>query len=300
MCSTCGAGLPDNTRFCPACGAPATDVCPSCGETVQPGERFCRSCGTQVASFMSGRVQQTQTPTPSVGAPVQRGLGWAEPAAGNDSLPEIDLRSANRSAAAEYRTQLPGGIDCPRCGARAGVDDSFCNSCGLPFDEQGTRPAGIETDLNNAGLLVRLVARVIDGIILSSIMVAIFVSLGTDRFFYVEDDVLITTTSFYIVGVAAPWIYHAGLVALWATTPGKRVMGIHIEPVTSATLGFGRPVLREAVIQAPSLLALTAYETAGALSPLLLIVSVIIALSRPDRRMLHDLVAGTAAVRERR
>ncbi|MBD5102402.1 MAG: zinc-ribbon domain-containing protein [Subdoligranulum sp.] len=48
-CPKCGAGLPENARFCLSCGEKVqtnenTIVCPQCGKTVQKG-KFCLECG---------------------------------------------------------------------------------------------------------------------------------------------------------------------------------------------------------------------------------------------------------------
>jgi uncharacterized RDD family membrane protein YckC len=212
---------------------------------------------------------------------------------------EGDLRSVPKRQVSAYRPFDAFAITCPRCGARGGAEDSFCNSCGLPFDEQETAGPNLGDGVSYAGLLVRFVARLIDAVIASSVVIAILLLVGTDTFFEFEDEVAIPRPAFYIVGIVIPWIYHAGFVTLWSQTPGKRVMGLRVEPTFGAQLGFGKPFLREAVIQAPSLLVLTPFALGGGVSFIILVASVVIALSRPDRRMLHDLIAGTAVVRDR-
>ena len=299
-CSACGADLPQNTRFCPACGTPATDICPSCGEKVQPSESFCSYCGTQVSAFARDRTSQPPTQQVSAGSAVES-TGRADESVAPPLSPpaEGDLRSVPQRPISVYRPVDALAITCPRCGAQGGAGDSFCNSCGLPLDEQETAGPNLGAGVAYAGLLVRFVARLIDAVIVSSAVIAILLLVGTDTFFEFEDEVAFPRPVFYIVGIVMPWIYHAGFVALWSQTPGKRVMGLRVEPTFGAQLGFGKPILREAVIQAPSLLVLTPFALGGGGSFILLVASVVIALSRPDRRMLHDLVAGTAVVRDR-
>lgn len=47
-CSSCGATVPSDSRFCNRCGAPLG--CPSCGNICPPGSRFCNYCGQRLAS----------------------------------------------------------------------------------------------------------------------------------------------------------------------------------------------------------------------------------------------------------
>ncbi len=62
-CSSCAAVIPDDSKFCPACGqrpqAPGEAACPACGAPAASGQRFCAKCGGQLA--------QASTP---VGSPV--------------------------------------------------------------------------------------------------------------------------------------------------------------------------------------------------------------------------------------
>ncbi len=50
-CPDCNAVVPDEARFCPACGHQIVvfDQCPHCGKNVPPGAKFCSSCGGSLA-----------------------------------------------------------------------------------------------------------------------------------------------------------------------------------------------------------------------------------------------------------
>lgn len=54
ICSSCGAVLPDNSRFCNQCGEPVVRQnvtacsCPVCGETLPNGSKFCNACGARI------------------------------------------------------------------------------------------------------------------------------------------------------------------------------------------------------------------------------------------------------------
>ncbi len=45
-CTSCGASMAANVRFCPQCGAQkALPGCPGCGAAVHPNTKFCGDCG---------------------------------------------------------------------------------------------------------------------------------------------------------------------------------------------------------------------------------------------------------------
>jgi len=48
ICKRCGNELPDNSRFCLACGALQPMVCPSCKAESRPGSRTCSGCGKKL------------------------------------------------------------------------------------------------------------------------------------------------------------------------------------------------------------------------------------------------------------
>jgi len=52
-CPACGHRVPEDAKFCPACGNPrAIEVpilCSSCGQELEPGMKFCPKCGEKVA-----------------------------------------------------------------------------------------------------------------------------------------------------------------------------------------------------------------------------------------------------------
>ena len=44
-CPSCHSEMPDDSRFCEACGAVPPVRCPACGATSRAGARFCSNCG---------------------------------------------------------------------------------------------------------------------------------------------------------------------------------------------------------------------------------------------------------------
>src|ERR1700730_10950578 len=48
-CPSCHSEMPDNSKFCEACGAALPVRCASCGAISRAGARFCSNCGKALA-----------------------------------------------------------------------------------------------------------------------------------------------------------------------------------------------------------------------------------------------------------
>src|ERR1700736_3655904 len=49
-CPSCRADIPEESKFCDACGAALPGRCPSCGATIRSGAKFCSACGKSLTA----------------------------------------------------------------------------------------------------------------------------------------------------------------------------------------------------------------------------------------------------------
>jgi len=108
-CTQCNAPVPENSLFCPECGAkveaPApvsATFCENCGAALAAGAAFCENCGSKIgAQPVATAPEVAVTETPAVQEP-------AAPAA---------------------------GLFCPECGAAMESGSLFCEHCGAKVQE---------------------------------------------------------------------------------------------------------------------------------------------------------------------
>lgn len=65
ICKRCKNELPDNSRFCMACGALQPMVCPACQSESRPGSRVCSGCGKKLPVTYSGVTFYKRKKTPA-------------------------------------------------------------------------------------------------------------------------------------------------------------------------------------------------------------------------------------------
>jgi class 3 adenylate cyclase/predicted ATPase len=63
-CPSCGAAIPDDSRFCPQCGTPQALNCAACGQANAAGSRFCAQCGVKLAAAAGAPVTPAAAPAP--------------------------------------------------------------------------------------------------------------------------------------------------------------------------------------------------------------------------------------------
>ena len=247
VCPNCEQENPAGSHFCSNCGAQIDGMCPSCGADNPAGSHYCNSCG-------------------------------------------VDLSSGQRAGAATLTEPPPTAAACPRCYHPNEVGSTYCYNCGLPLEgepgSQASERAGSRAFAigRPAGFWARLVAVLIDTLVLTGVM-AILLPIFFDQSIgaYLTDET--PEAGPQLLDSVLSLLYAAGLIAIFATTAGKRAFRMYVIRADGTRVGFWRALGR---------------ELAKIVSFLLLGIGFLMIAFRADKRGLHDLIADTAVViRER-
>jgi len=68
-CASCQAEIPNDSRFCPQCGAPQSIACAACGHVNAAGSRFCAQCGTKLGEPAAAPAAAAKPPPATPPAP---------------------------------------------------------------------------------------------------------------------------------------------------------------------------------------------------------------------------------------
>ena len=167
---------------------------------------------------------------------------------------------------------------CPVCGAALTPGAQFCGNCGTRLTPGGTPApaapaAGVPTaGVEYAGFWIRFVGFIIDSIILTVIEIPI--SLIVDGI-----------GARFLIGLLVGIVYHVGFwVANDGATPGKMAMGIKVQMANGEPIDVGPALLRYVGLY---------------ISALILLIGYIMIAFTPQKRGLHDYIAGTVVVKTR-
>ena len=302
FCHECSAANPPESRFCHRCGVAlslANDALhPSPPRRREPRIRDIgvdlKTLSVDVAAYSAPRIKQgaifvgrnTRTfaayAAPRVKSAAQRLKPYrAEPPA----LPAMPTdRVADDLVSQERPTSsaVVATVTCPRCHRTVEPGSLFCFSCGLPLDD--VQSYLVSRTLNSAGrragFWMRLGAWAIDTIILLAVqMIMVGIWPGFSEYFdsntylhWVDLLAFILSVLYYTVGVS-----------VWATTVGKRLLGLYVLRPDGAKAGFGRALGR---------------YFAGILSGLIFGIGYLMIGLRSDKRGLHDLICDTVVMRK--
>ena len=155
----------------------------------------------------------------------------------------------------------PMTVTCPACGAQAPADATFCPSCGSNL---------ISGARSYAGFWIRLLALIIDGLVLAipQVIIALTVSSVGGRL---------------VLNFLTGFLYTVGFWVLEGATPGKMLMGLKITMASGEPLTPGTAIVR---------------YVGYFLSALTLGIGHLIIAFTPEKRGLQDYLAGTVVVRK--
>jgi uncharacterized RDD family membrane protein YckC len=164
---------------------------------------------------------------------------------------------------------------CPVCGATLTTGAQFCGNCGTRLSPAGTiapGPAASAAGVEYAGFWIRLVAFIVDAVILTviDILITLIIEGAGARF---------------LIGLLIGIVYDVGFwVANDGATPGKMVMGVKVQMANGEPIDVG-----------PALLRYLGYYV----SAILLGIGFFMIAFTPHKRGLHDYIAGTVVIKTR-
>ncbi len=208
---------------------------------------------------------------------------------------------------------------CSKCGATAPNDSAFCTTCGNPLSRTAVAPVGVGGNppapyvppnvgvagysldshrFRYASFWARLVAYLIDGLLMGLMVLVIFVPLAgltgmTARLGDLHDidthgqpspaviaAIISIVLMFVLASILVSWLYEAYFMSSnWQATLGKRAMSIYVTDVN------GQPI---------SFLHATGRHFAKIVSGLVpLALGFIMAGFTERRQALHDMIAST-------
>jgi uncharacterized RDD family membrane protein YckC len=165
--------------------------------------------------------------------------------------------------------------------------------------QRASLAAAADRALRPAGFWMRLVARGIDQVLLTFLFLAVWTPIATPRHWEIPQfPSVLTDASFRqylqecgnlgdkVIPILFPMVlvYEVLLNGRFGATVGKMVIGAKITALDGSPVGYNRALLRSLAARLSDFLFFTGY--------------LLIAL-RPDKRALHDLLAGTKVVYQR-
>ena len=235
--------------------------CHHCGHESEPDNNFCPACGARL-QLSCPSCQTPYTPGSQFCSRCGRNLAWAgSPPPGTNPIGS------------------PPAFPCPRCHQVNTPEADYCFACGMPFDDarpyaQPLPPLDAFNSNHPGESWRRLLAALIDWIV---------VSVVSGPFF---------SFALYMTYSLSPlplqWVvyvvYSAALIAIWATTPGKRAFGLYVVRSDGSKVSAGMALAR-------SLAAIVSTLT---------LIGILLIVFRQDQRSLHDLICDTVVIHRRR
>lgn len=289
-CLRCGNRNNSLVSHCYYCGDRLERSCSHCGHANPPEVKFyCEKCeqplvvATGEPAPDSAATEETLTESTST---IETPPGQATT---NETTPESSLTPPK-----------PGVQICPRCQHSNEPGFTYCYNCGLPLDHVrafGTTSAiGAFKRGTPAGFWIRVVAAILDYIVVSTVNVTVSVLYGVSILDYIGVGVGVNPESplepleqlsrmdwvIYLANLIFGIVYAPILIGLWGTTVGKKPFDLYVVKADGGRCSFLRALGRE----------ISKY-----LSAAILCVGYLMVAFRKDKRGLHDLIAGTAVIK---
>jgi uncharacterized RDD family membrane protein YckC len=241
--------------------------CGHCGKTALVGDRFCRGCGRDLAAEKKSAVcsqcgNEVRLPADFCGR-------CGKPLSGREKPPLLSTRAHRRS---ELEPELVKG----------GSDEVPAATPAAPSPRPRPRPTGAsQTKAGEAaGFGIRFLAFLVDEMILGIPLLLGGLAWMTSFALGPSASLLSAAFSLYSLFCIFYYIYFWGARG---ATPGKSLLGLTVVTDSGETpIGYGRALLR-----------LVGY----AASSFLLGLGFLLIAFSPDRRALHDRIAGTRVER---
>jgi uncharacterized RDD family membrane protein YckC/pSer/pThr/pTyr-binding forkhead associated (FHA) protein len=246
--------------------APKGILCPSCRKVVEAGARFCPFCGASLGA------SKTATPPAPPPPPAAAQKSAAPP-------PPIPQSAAPASPRPPIPQSPP--VASPQ---RPPAPPS------LGLQPPPPPVAAVTGALNYAGFGVRLVASLIDGLLLSALMIPFIILIGV---FMVKMQnsgepsplAFIVISASYVIIIVASLIYQLIFIGKKGATPGKKFMKLRVTfPDGQYPIGIGKAFLRMIGTMLSGMICMIGY--------------LMIIFDKEQHRALHDRIAGTVVIRE--
>ena len=185
-----------------------------------------------------------------------------------------NLKEQREQQGGSSHTPLAGAqMSCPRCMRVNEPGSAYCYNCGLPLE--GVAPGDTWQGQERGGFWIRVVASLLDGVVLWVISVVIA-------------GILFQSWSSSGVGFGIDILFGAAYatigVSIWARTLGKHWLGLRVVRPDGSRVGFWRALAR---------------FFATYLSAAILLIGFLMVAFRQDKRALHDLICDTVVIRVR-
>ena len=179
---------------------------------------------------------------------------------------------------------------CPNCGVKIGDHQRYCSNCGAelpPTEISGTITGEVITH-GHAGFWLRLLAWIIDSVILGAVYFLISIPFALGSAFVFRDPFEFIAGPFLtgFIGIVINWLYYSIMESSSKQgTLGKMVLGIVVTDMSGNRISFGRA---------------TGRHFAKIISAIIFYIGFLMIAFTGKKQGLHDIIAETLVEVKRR